>query len=157
MLHYAAIIFGITQTILGTSSIVDGVCSGVFLGLWLYKRASICRSRSFKELQLLVYLWLSASHLMVMVTSWLTVPLLVQLALPMGFTQAVLRVYLEKRGITKLDELYSQENYLKMAFELMIYLYGETFSRDMDKQIEAFLAEPHYSSLKDADRRRLCY
>jgi hypothetical protein len=44
-----------------------------------------------------------------------------------------------------------------MAFELMVYLHGETFNASMDKQIEAFLADPHYHSLRDSDRRRLVY
>ena len=54
-----------------------------------------------------------------------------------------------------MDELYSQENYLKMCFEVMIYLHGETYNAHMDRQIEAFLADPNYSALKDADRKRM--
>jgi hypothetical protein len=42
-----------------------------------------------------------------------------------------------------------------MAFELMVYLHGEAFSPTMDRQLEAFLADPSYSALKDAERRRL--
>lgn len=101
-------VFGVAQSVLGSGFILDGACCGLWIGVWLYKRASICRDRTFKELQLLVYLWLASSHLMVMVQSWLTLPLFLQLALPFAFTQAVLRIYLQRRGMSKLDELYSQ-------------------------------------------------
>ncbi len=153
-LHFAVMVLGVSQGVLWNNFMLDGVCCGLWVGVWLYKRASICRSRNFKELQLLTYLWFASSHLMVMLQTWITLPLVLQLALPLGFTQAILRLYLERRGFTKLDELYSQENYLKMAFELMIYLHGEAFSPVMDSQLEAFLADPYYSALKDAERRQ---
>jgi hypothetical protein len=108
LLHFAAILFGLSQAILGNGFIADGISSGVFVGVWLYKRSSICRSRPFKELQLMLYLWFAASHLMVMTSHWLSLPLLLRLAIPMGLTQAVLRAYLSKRGSNSLDELYSQ-------------------------------------------------
>jgi hypothetical protein len=44
-----------------------------------------------------------------------------------------------------------------MAFELMTYVHGENFNAQMDKQIEAFLVDSQYSSLKDAEKRRLIY
>jgi hypothetical protein len=94
---------GVAQSALGGSFILDGVCCGLWIGVWLYKRASVCRDRAFKELQLLVYLWLASSHLMVMVQAWLTLPLVIQLALPLFFTQAVLRIYLQKRGTSRLE------------------------------------------------------
>jgi hypothetical protein len=40
---------------------------------------------------------------MVMVAYWLTIPLLVQLALPIVFTKAVLKIYTNKKGNAKLD------------------------------------------------------
>lgn len=42
-----------------------------------------------------------------------------------------------------------------MALEAMIYLHGETYNARMERQIEAFLADPNYSALKDADRKRM--
>jgi hypothetical protein len=93
-LHFAGMVLGVAQGVLWSSFILDGVCSGLWVGVWLYKRASICRDRNFKELQLLIYLWLASSHLMVMLQAWVALPLVLQLALPLGFTQAVLRLYL---------------------------------------------------------------
>lgn len=37
----------------------------------------------------------------------------------------------------------------------MVYLHGEAYSAPMDRQIEAFLADPNYLALKDTDRRRM--
>lgn len=57
------------------------------------------------------------------------------MAVPLAVSQLTMKIYLDRKGVPKLDELYSQENYLKLAFELMIYIHGETYSAVMDKQI----------------------
>lgn len=44
-----------------------------------------------------------------------------------------------------------------MAFDLMIYIKGEKFNPEMDRQIEAFLADNQYSSLKDSEKQKLIY
>lgn len=98
ILHYTALILGLSQTVLGNNVIMDGVCSGIFLGVWLIKRASICRSKIYKQFLLLVYLWMAVSHLMVAINYWFALPLLVQLGLPLALTQLVLRIYLQKKG-----------------------------------------------------------
>lgn len=97
------IIFGISQTLLLNGFIFDGVSAGIMLGLWLIKRASICRSRSFKQLQLYCYLWMTITHLIVMITNWLNLSLLLTISIPIFTTLFIMNFYLNRRGTSKLE------------------------------------------------------
>lgn len=147
--QYATFIFGIAQSVLWDSAALQGVSAGCLLAVWFLKRASVCRNKLYKEFQLRAYLWMVASHLTVLMSNAVSLSLLVQLAIPLAASQIAVGVYLERKGTPKLDELYSQENYLKLAFELMIYIHGDTYSPVMEKQIESFLPDTHSPTIKE--------
>jgi hypothetical protein len=45
---------------------------------------------------------------MMMITNWITLPLLVQLGIPLLVSQLIMNIYIKRRGQIKLEELYSQ-------------------------------------------------
>lgn len=148
--QYATFIFGVALSVLWDSAALQGISAGCLLTVWFLKRASVCRNKLYKEFQLRAYLWMVASHLTVLMSNAVSMSLLAQLAIPLAVSQIVMSVYLERKGVPKLDELYSQENYLKLAFELMIYIHGETYSAVMDKQIESFLPDTQSATIKES-------
>lgn len=114
--QYATFIFGVAQSVLSDSAALQGISAGCLLAVWFLKRASVCRNKLYKEFQLRAYLWMVASHLTVLMSKAVSISLLAQLTIPLAVSQIAMSVYLKRKGVPKLDELYSQENYLKLAF-----------------------------------------
>ena len=90
------------------SAALQGISAGCLLAVWFLKRASVCRNKLYKEFQLRAYLWMVASHVTVLMSNMVGMSLLVQLAIPLAVSQLAVSVYLHRKGVPKLDELYSQ-------------------------------------------------
>lgn len=75
--HYATFIFGVAQSVLWDNAALQGISAGCLLAVWFVKRASVGRSKLYKEFQLRVYLWMVASHITVLLGNWMSMSLLV--------------------------------------------------------------------------------
>jgi hypothetical protein len=130
------------------------ILSALFLVLFLIKRASTARSNTFKELLLRGYLFVVLSHISVALGNTLSLPVAAQILCSFVFSQLIFAAYSARRGIFKVDELYSQEKFFKLAFEVLKYLHGNDYDSNFEREIDQFIG---VSVGKETERRDRVY
>lgn len=65
-------------------------------------------SSKFKELYLRMYMLIIFAHLMVIMGNYMRIPVLIEIVMPIIFSQAFFELYKIKKSQVKLDELFSQ-------------------------------------------------
>ena len=87
---------------------VDGIMLGLFVGLFLFKRASLSYSVEYKELQLRSYVWIIFLYLCKNVVFYLKLPIIVTVCTSLVLSQLVYAFYKAKSVVVKTDELLSR-------------------------------------------------
>lgn len=88
IIHVCVFVFGVVYSSLQSTQTLLHLVSGVvFIGLAVMKRASLMRNDNFKELMLRLYLLIGFDHLLVFLALQVSLPLYVQIFVPIVASQ----------------------------------------------------------------------
>lgn len=134
-MHPLIFILGILQTKLwpGRYAYLGlGIAFGV---LTLVKTTSMMRNSNFKQILLRLYLLLSVEHLVLFLDSYITLPVVIKITMPVIVSQFLFEIYRLRKDEIKIDELYSQEDYFKLSFKICEYMSSKLYFRKLEHSI----------------------